>query len=147
MKNILVPHDSSKYADLAFEQALTLTSKLNSNLIILSVIGPGISTEGMSLSRAEEAHDEHEEEAKSFLTKLKELAEKNNVKVSIKIIHDPSAPTGITRFADENNIDLIVIGSHGRSGLSKAVLGSVASSVIKNANCPVMIVKVPKQKS
>lgn len=147
MKNILVPHDSSSFADLAFEKALDLASKLGSKLFLLAVIGPGISTAGMSLSRAKEALDEHENEAKSFLEKLKDDAVKKEVKVSISTINDPSASNGIIRFADDHDIDLIIIGSHGRSGLKKAVLGSVASGVIKSVNCPVMIVKEPKTHS
>lgn len=144
MKNILVPHDSSSFADTAFDKALGYASKLDAKLLLLAVVGPGISTAGMSLSRAEESLDEHEEEAKTYLSKLKESAAKKDVKVSIHTINDPSASSGIIRFADEHKIDLIIIGSHGRSGLKKAVLGSVASGVIKNANCPVMIVKAPK---
>ncbi len=147
MKNILVPHDSSSFADLAFEKAVDLASKLNAKLFLLAVIGPGISTAGMSLSRAKEALDEHENEAKTFLETQREVAAKKDVKVSISTINDPSASNGIIRFADEHHIDLIIIGSHGRSGLKKAVLGSVASGVIKNADCPVMIVKQPKSHS
>lgn len=147
MKNILVPHDSSSFADLAFQKALELASKMDSKLSLLAVVGPEFSTSGMSLSRAKEALDEHESEAKSVLEKFKEEAMDKEVKISVHTINDPSASNGIIRFADEHRIDLIIIGSHGRSGFKKAVLGSVASGVIKNANCPVMIVKEPKDHS
>jgi len=48
---------------------------------------------------------------------------------------------GIVDFAEENNIDLIVIGTRGRSGFKKLLLGSVASHVVTYAHCPVLVVK------
>lgn len=146
MKNILIPYDATEFANFAFDQALDLSLKLQSKLFVVTVIGPGLSTTGMSLSRAQEALSEHMEEAKTFLDKVKSKASKKNVKINVEIINDSSAASGILRFAEENKIDLIIIGSHGRSGLTKALLGSVTSGVIKKADCPIMIVKKPKTK-
>ena len=61
--------------------------------------------------------------------------------ISTKIIHNPSTTDGILSFVDKNSIDLIVMGSHGRSGFKKLVLGSVTSAIITNAPCPVLTVK------
>ncbi len=49
----------------------------------------------------------------------------------------------ILKLAEQERIDLIVMGSHGRSGLSRLVMGSVAEGVMRGANCPVLIVKLP----
>ena len=52
-----------------------------------------------------------------------------------------SIVAAVVEYAEEHNIDLIVIGTRGRSGLKKLLLGSVASGVITDAECPVMVVK------
>lgn len=74
MKRILVPHDSSKLANLAFEKAVNLCAKLNSELFLLTVIGPRNRTTGMSWSQAKEALDNVDAKAQSFLVQLKKSA-------------------------------------------------------------------------
>jgi nucleotide-binding universal stress UspA family protein len=49
----------------------------------------------------------------------------------------------LLQFADEHDVDLIVMGSHGRTGLSRLILGSVAEGVMRKASCPVLVVKQP----
>jgi nucleotide-binding universal stress UspA family protein len=65
------------------------------------------------------------------------------VKLKSEIIEDPISRVGsaIVAYAERENVDLIVIGSRGRSGFKKMLLGSVASDVAKYAYCPVMVVK------
>jgi nucleotide-binding universal stress UspA family protein len=72
------------------------------------------------------------------------IKEKNlpNIKVSTKVILTGLAVYGeIIQYADEENIDLIVIGSRGRSGIKKLLLGSTASGVVTYADCPVLVTK------
>jgi len=87
-------------------------------------------------------------EAQQSLDKVEELAvnnTNNNNKIQFKseIIEDPISRIGsaIVDYAERENIDLIVIGSRGRSGLKKMLLGSVASDVVTYAHCPVLVVK------
>ncbi|WP_255465327.1 universal stress protein [Nitrosopumilus sp. b3] len=144
INNILVPYDFTNFGDLAFEKAMEIAKKFDSKLTLISVIGSDIDTSGMSLSRAEEAHDESENKAKEDLNKLKNSNIVENVPISVEIVHNSSSSDGILLFAEKHNTDLIVMGSHGRSGFKKVVLGSVASNVVAKAQCPVMIVKPPK---
>jgi nucleotide-binding universal stress UspA family protein len=58
-----------------------------------------------------------------------------------ELISSATAVGGIVGFAEKENIDLIVIGTRGRSGFKKLLLGSVASGVVNYAHCPVMVVK------
>lgn len=141
INNILVPYDFTNFGDLAFDKAMEIAKKFDSKLTLISVIGSDIDTSGMSLSRAEEAHDESENKAKEDLNKLKNSNIVENVPISVEIVHNSSSSDGILLFAEKNNTDLIVMGSHGRSGFKKVVLGSVASNVVAKAQCPVMIVK------
>ena len=147
IKNILVPYDFTNFADLAFNEALEIAKKFDSKITLLTIIGSNINTSGMSLSRAQEVHDETESKAKEDLEKIKNSNTVGNVTASIEIIHNPSTADGILLFAEKNNMDLIVMGSHGRSGFKKLVLGSVASGVVTKSNCRVLIVKPPKKEN
>lgn len=147
IKKILVPYDFTKFADIAFEKAVEIAEKFNSELILLTVIGRDIDTSGMSLSRAQEAQDELEDKTKQDLEMIKNSGKYQDINISVEIINNPSTVDGIIGFVDKNNIDMIVMGSHGRAGVKKLVLGSVASEVITKANCQVLIAKPPKTKN
>jgi nucleotide-binding universal stress UspA family protein len=77
---------------------------------------------------------------KTFST-LESIAKKKNIKISLKLLQDPSVSKAIVNYANSHKFDLVVIGSHGRTGLNKMILGSVANSVTQKVKCPVMVVK------
>lgn len=142
---ILVPYDGSEYSENAFEKALAIAEKFNSKLVVLTVIQSKMSdSAGVSLQRLQEIQDEEVDTATTMLKKLEEKAKNKNVSMSIQIIHNPSSSEGIMNYADSNSIDLIVMGSHGRTGFRKIVLGSVASGVVGHSKCPVLITKGTK---
>jgi nucleotide-binding universal stress UspA family protein len=69
-------------------------------------------------------------------------AKENNVKLKTEIVESIMSEVGaIITYAENENVDLIVIGSRGRSGIKKLLLGSTPSGVVTYATCPVMIVK------
>ena len=143
MKHILVPYDFSNFGDLAFEKAVEIAKKFESKITLFSVI-TSVDTSGMTWTRAQEYHDESEKKAKDDLTRI---ATKNpyGVDIEVKIAHEQSAVEGIVNFAKNNKVDLIVMGSHGRSGFKKLVLGSIAAGVLVKAECPVLTVKPSKE--
>jgi len=94
---------------------------------------------GMSLTRMQEIQDEDEESATTMLKTLEGRAAVKNIPFSIKIVHNPSSSKAIVGYADSHNIDLVVMGSHGRTGFRKIVLGSVASGVVGHTKCSVLI--------
>ena len=65
--------------------------------------------------------------------------------VDAVLLGQPVAPA-ITAFARERGVDLIVLASHGRTGLARVVLGSVAEEVVRTAPCPVLVVKAPVER-
>ncbi|WP_420545762.1 universal stress protein [Nitrosopumilus sp.] len=140
---ILVPYDGSTYSDKAFDKALEIASKFSSEITALSILEA--ETEdghiGKSLDKLEEKQDQRVSEAKSMLENLQEEAQAKNVPIVLKTIHDPSPSEGILTFAQSNEVGLIVMGSHGRTGLKKLVLGSIANDVVVKAKCPVLIIK------
>lgn len=143
-KNILVPYDFTSFGSIALEKAVEIAKKFDSKITLLTVVGNDIDTSGMDLARAQEVHDDEENKAKENLHKIKDSNKYDNVDISVRIIHDPSVIEGILAFAETQKIDLIVMGSHGRSGFKKLVLGSVASGIVTKANCPVLIAKPSK---
>ena len=83
----------------------------------------------------------HEIEEKSF-SKIKEKCKQNNVRVITEVvISKKSVAADIIDYAENNNVNLIVIGTKGRTGFKRLLLGSVASAVVTYAHCPVMVVK------
>ena len=140
---ILVPYDGSIYSDKAFNKALEIASKFSSEITALSVLeAESIDGHmGASIDKLEDEQDQRVSEAKSTLELLKTEAQEKNVPIVLKTIHDPSPSEGILSYAKNSDIELIVMGSHGRTGLKKLVLGSIANDVVIHAECPVLIIK------
>ena len=142
MEKILVPFDGSGYSQKAFEKALEIAEKFGSKLTAITVLQSKVAdSAGISLERMQEIQDEEKDTATTMLKNLEEHANAKNVPFSMEVIHNPSPSDGIITLADNNNVDLIVIGSHGRTGFRKIVLGSVANGVLAHAKCPVLITK------
>ena len=86
--------------------------------------------------------EQERNEAKQRMEKLRQKVEDNNVSFRADIIEGVTSAEGaIIEYAESHNIDLIVVGSRGRTGLSKVLLGSVAAKVVSHAHCPVLVVK------
>jgi nucleotide-binding universal stress UspA family protein len=84
------------------------------------------------------------QQARDWFNRIEDMIKvKNpNIKVSTKVILTGIAVYGeIIQYADQENIDLIVIGTRGRSGVKKLLLGSTASGVVTYADCPVLVTK------
>ena len=142
LKKILVPFDGSGYSERAYEKAIEIAEKFESELIVITVLQSKIpDSAGVSIERLQELQDEQVDQATTMLRKLETEAKNKNIPFSIKVIHNPSSSDGIVTFAENNNIDLIVMGSHGRTGFRKIVLGSVANGVLGHTKCPVLITK------
>ena len=81
------------------------------------------------------------EVTKKHLEKLESIAEKEGMSFKSQILTSQSVVNDIVTFAKSRKYDLVVIGSHGRTGFDKLVLGSVANGVSQKIKCPVLIVK------
>jgi len=87
--------------------------------------------------------EEAKKEAQKWFDEINVIAKKASVvRLSTEIMLDVSSVTDVLiTYAKRNNVDLIVIGTKGRTGLKKFVLGSVASGVVSHATCPVLVVR------
>src|SRR5205823_14489983 len=98
----------------------------------VDLLGPHETSEFMTRMR---------NEGEQYLNKVKLKANEKNIQIKTQIISSTNISGGILDYAEENNVDLIVIGTRGRSGFKKLLLGSVASHVVTYAHCPVLVVK------
>jgi|SRR5919198_2881340 nucleotide-binding universal stress UspA family protein len=139
---ILVAADGSEASMDAADYAIEIARKYNSELIALYVILSDITIFGPNLP----PHiTEIRQQAKQHLDKIKQkLSDQDcddKIHMRTEIISSATTVGGIVNFAEKENIDLIAIGTRGRSGFKKLLLGSVASGVVTYAHCPVMVVK------
>ena len=82
------------------------------------------------------------QEAQKWFDEIGRNAAANGVKLKTEIVASPtSIVPAIVDYAEKNKVDLIIIGTRGRSGFTKLLLGSVASGVVTYASCPVMVIK------
>jgi nucleotide-binding universal stress UspA family protein len=141
-QNILVPVDLSNQSTRAFKVALDVAKKRNSKITILTCLEIDASHHLYYVSGASSQQIKKQSKVvKKHFKKLESLAEKNNISVKSKILTRGSAVNNIVSFAKSQKHDLIVIGSHGRTGFDKLLLGSVANGVSQKTKCPVLIVK------
>jgi nucleotide-binding universal stress UspA family protein len=156
IRKILLPIDGSVTSMKAARYGISLATKFKSDLIGLTVIDLTSLPYGYVLiqagtrSQEEEVLEEKRREAKKWLEEversmldvLKETEDKKG-KFRSEILEDPfsKVENAIIEYAENENVDLIVMGSRGRSRLRRALLGSVASALLLYARCPVLIVR------
>ena len=136
---VLVAVDGSEYSMNAAEYAISITKAYSSQLIALHVVTSDVSTIASTFSPQME---EIKKNAQEFFDKMRRKGDRSSdIPLRTELIASSSVVGGIIDFAEKENIDLIVVGTRGRSGLKRLLLGSVASGVVNYARCPVMIVK------
>ncbi len=141
-QNILVPVDLSNQSTRAFKVALDVAKKYNSKITILTCLESDAQHHLYYASRTSpQLIEKQSKVVKKHFEELESLAEKNNISVNSKILKSGSAVNNIVSFAKSRKHDLIIIGSHGRTGFDKWLLGSVANGVSQKSKCPILIVK------
>lgn len=142
-QHILVPVDDSPISYAAVDHAITLAKLCHSQVTLVSVVSvdPYVGVDFYQVAPAITDHFmEAEASAKSRLQEIAQTFENEGITAQPKVFHgNPSE--GIIHVADEVSADLIVMGSHGRTGVKKLVLGSVAQSVLTQSPIPVMVIK------
>jgi nucleotide-binding universal stress UspA family protein len=147
---ILVPVDGSESSFHAARIANNIAKKFNSEIIFLYVVVSPYEYEYANLTglvtpkQIDMIIQNAKEEAKVWFGRIEDnVKEENpNIKLSTKVIVTEIAVYGeVIQYAEQENIDLIVIGTRGKSGVKKLLLGSTASGVVKYSNCPVLVTK------
>jgi nucleotide-binding universal stress UspA family protein len=150
---ILLAYDGSKEASAAARVAAELSNATGSELHLLYVVASEpyppsfdyVSYEEAEVREAREANLERDEErARSFVEGKARRMEREGAKVSEALLSFGRPGHEIVELAEELDAGLVVVGSRGRGGLKRTLMGSVSDSVVRHAHCPVLVVRPEK---
>jgi nucleotide-binding universal stress UspA family protein len=140
-KKILVPLDGSELAKSALDQAEKLAKTFDAEIILFQVV-PFMPIYGSPELVTPLIVDEKQKEAaEGYLLRLTEELKQKGFKVSATAKTGQQVAVEIIDFAKENGVDLIVMCTHGRSGISRWVLGSIALKVLTRAETPILLLR------
>ena len=135
-KTIVLATDGSKYSAAAAERAIAFAKSYGGELKVLSVVD--VPTE--FYAEAPQAVEDLVKKAKGFVADVKKQAEAAGVPAETFVM-EAEAYQAVNNLAQEQKANMIVLGSHGRTGLRRLLMGSVTEAVIGHASCPVLVVK------
>ena len=143
IRRILHPSDFSRASGAAFAKAVDMAKTNRAELLLAHVLAPVVLMAGdgyISPTVYEEIEASARAGAQKQLDRLAAKVKKAGVRTRT-LLMDGAAHEQITRAARSKRADLVVIGTHGRTGLAKFFLGSVAGRVVSTASCPVLTVR------
>lgn len=139
---ILLPTDGSKFAEKSLKHALLIANASGAEIIALGVVENSFSLNLPSSDSVKDInqllHDETEKNLKNVETFRDKLG--YDVKITLKVAEGFPAKA-ILNTIDDENIDLVIIGSSGKSGFDKFIMGSVADKVVNSAKCSVLVIR------
>ena len=147
IKNILIPTDFGEAADTALAYGRALAERFGATLHVLHV-PENICLNAFALENytalSPQIQQEIEDAARARLTTLLIDSDHSGPATTAAVLTSNAPALTIVDFAKDHNIDLIVMGTHGRGALSRLVMGSVAERVVRLAPCPVLTVRHPE---
>jgi nucleotide-binding universal stress UspA family protein len=144
-KKILVPLDGSEFGECSLEHVKAVASGSSTPKIILFRVVEPLSVEDVSrLTIAgddllHKAEMDNQREARNYLVKIKRELAKSGLKAETVVV-DGEAANEILAYARNNKVDLIVMTTHGRSGISRWFFGSVAQKVLQHSPIPILLI-------
>ena len=145
IRRILYATDFSKASARALDEAIRLAKQNHAELLVVHVIEPaGQYAAGEDFAGAElymKMEEAAEQDAQRSMQKLMRKLKQARVNAKSLLLKGLGAHEQIVKAAKSRKANMIVIGTHGRTGLSKLVMGSVAGKVVSLASCPVVVVR------
>lgn len=148
---ILVPIDGSKFSIDAAKYGIVLSAQYNADLFILHILHPhelGQSLHYFGTEVPEQTKkliEERKKEINGWFDSIrnisKEYEKEIETKIKTEIIESHSIASSIIDYTENEGVDLIVIGTKGKTGIKRLILGSVASQVMIYSHCPVLVVR------
>lgn len=139
--HIFVPYDASNYSKHAFHTALEIAMKFGAKITIITYLFRPSEEEPFYITEHVKALDNLKNNAITELNKLQEMAISNKVTVVAHTVTCDSIVEAIVTFINSNKVDLIVMGTRGKTGFRPLLLGSVSIGVSQHATCPILLVK------
>ena len=147
-QTIVVPHDFSEHARAALGEAVTLAGKLGADLEVVHVVQSPVAIygfpypEGATMIPPIDMGEIREGCLKSLREVIAEVDAPG--KIEAHVVEGMSVAETLRATGEKLGADLIVMGTHGRTGVAHAFLGSVAERILRTASCPVLTVKSPE---
>lgn len=136
---VLLPTDGSETAERAFEQAIDIAKKYDATFHALYVVDE---TEPVLNVRGSDASFDHlEDEGEDVVDDATDRAQQTSISSVTGTVQQGEPVETILEYVNANDIDLVVMGTHGRSGLDRHLLGSVAEQVVRHADASVLTVR------
>lgn len=138
VRKLLLATDLSEASESATDQAFELAASLGAALLIVSVIDPGslLLPGGRFRARIDQVRERREQLAQVLVERGRQLG----IDVSFLVwTGDPGDQ--IVEAAEAERVDMVVVGSHGRGAVGRLFLGSVSEHIVRNAPCPVLVVR------
>jgi nucleotide-binding universal stress UspA family protein len=140
-ERILVPTDGSPETERAVEHAVDLAAAHDATLLGVYVVNTASYTTMPMETGWEGVGELLREDGETALERVEELARSAGVRTETHLL-DGSPSREIVRFAEDAGVDLVVMGTHGRGGIDRLLLGSVAERVVRSSSAPVLTVRV-----
>jgi len=152
-KKIMVPLDGSELAEciLPHVEVFIASSQVNTIVLVRVVdsgptgfrsVAPGIEDLGTIIANLKRYDEERKSSAESYLTEVAGRLKAEGVKLQTAVLRGKVADSLID-YSETNDIDLIIIATHGRSGVSRWVRGSIADRILQTSKVPVLMVRAP----
>lgn len=140
VRQILIPIDFSDYSDQALRWGISLARKYGAQLLLLHVIPEVLEEVSARESAGEQRVMGLTAEVESRLHEMARQGLEKGLAVDVRVA-DGEPTDAILRIVRQENVDLIIMGTHGRTGWSHVLLGSTAEAVLRAASCPVFTVR------
>ena len=144
-KRIMVPLDGSLLAEEALPSALAIAHQFKAELILIRVVTPqhiGLHADGVSYAELlAQLREQAKQVAHEYLKNHQRLFAEQGFNVHYLLVEDEFVAESLLEQADAEAIDLIIMSTHGRSGIRRWVFGSVADKVLRQAEVPVMLIR------
>ena len=143
-KRILVPLDGSRLAEQVLEDVKAVVpNKKDCQITLIRVVESllqGYLVDYVNAKQYKSAEERNESDAKDYLISTAEELTRAGMRVEVELIVGGAADEAILNYAKENSIDLIVMSTHGRSGVHRWIFGSVTQRVLRHSPVPILIV-------
>ena len=136
--HILVPHDTSDAADHALYHAKQLAKQFGAKVTLVSVISANPAT---SHAQMIQMHWVYEDQVRSYLLSARDELQREGISADCYVIDHNLVAEAIIEYANSGSIDLVVMGTHGRTGFNRLWLGSVADKVRHQVDKPLLLVQ------
>ena len=140
IKNILIPTDGSDYSLRAAEYGISIAKMVSAQIMVIYVLDDIVLSQIAKVTENEDIEGELIKDGQRYINYILGLAEQQGVKAAF-ILAKGMPFEQIVHIAKGSKIDLIVMGTYGRRGADRILIGSVAERVIEYSPCPVLVIK------